>query len=35
MITTGTSLTHLECSKCNIEYSKDSIHGLSPTIPKI
>ena len=30
MNTTGSTLTHLQCSKCDIEYSKDSIHGLSP-----
>ena len=30
MNTTGSTLTHLQYSKCDIEYSKDSIHGLSP-----
>ena len=29
MNSTGTTLIHLECSKCNAEYSKDSIYNLS------
>ena len=39
MGSTGTFLTHLECSKCHAEYSKNSIHNLSlccslPLFPK-
>ena len=39
MKSTGTTLIHLECSKCNAEYSKDSIYNLSdccslPLFPK-